>query len=167
MAGLRPDGDQLRLQLAQDEVSVLVSLLDGLAGRVAAVSAGGEPDAVIARLIPTVSRGDAELDVELRAMLRDELLETRTQRLGALASDLRAWAAESGGAVDRALERDGAMRIVEALNDVRLALATTIGYDEELRESLDPDDARSDALVLMDALAWMQGTLIEFVEGEA
>ena len=167
MAGLRPDGERLRLLLAEDEVSVLVSLLDGLAGRVAAVSAGGEPDAVIARLIPTVSRGDAEVDAELRAMLRDELLEMRTQRLGALASDLRAWAAESGGAVDRLLERDGAMRIVKALNDVRLALATTIGYDEELRESLDPDDARSDALVLMDALAWMQGTLIEFVEGEA
>lgn len=167
MAGLRPDGERLRLLLAEDEVSVLVSLLDGLAGRVAAVSAGGEPDAVISRLIPTVSRGDAEVDAELRAMLRDELLETRTQRLGALASDLRAWAVGSGGAVDRLLERDEAMRIVEALNDVRLALATTIGYDEELRESLDPDDARSDALVLMDALAWMQGTLIEFVEGEA
>lgn len=166
MAGLRPDGDMLRLLLEADEVSVLVSLLEGLAGRVAAVSAGGEPDAVIARLTPTVSRGDAEVDAELRAMLRDELLETRTQRLGRLASDLQVWAREAGGGVDRLLDRDGAMRIVETLNDLRLALATTIGYDDELRASLEPDDARADALVLMDALAWMQGALIDFVEGD-
>lgn len=166
MAVLRRHGDMLRLLLEADEVSVLVALLEELSRRVAAASAGAEPDAVIVRLTPTVSRGDAEVDAELRAMLRDELLETRTQRLGVLTSDLQAWAREAGGAVDRLLDRDGAMRIVETLNDLRLALATTIGYDEELRGSLEPDDARSDALALMDALAWMQGTLIEFVEGD-
>jgi hypothetical protein len=167
MAGLRPDGEGLRLRLDADEVAVLVSLLDGLAERVAAASAGDGPDEVVERLTPVVSRGDPEVDAELRAMLRDELLETRMQRLGGLASDIGTWAHGTGGAVDRLLDRAAAMRIVEALNDVRLALATTIGYEDDLREQLGPDDARADAIVLMDALAWLQGGLIEFVEGDA
>lgn len=175
MARLIPDPTGVRLRLEAQEVDVLVSLVAGLADRVERAAAdpasGQQPggaagsDPVIARLTPAVSRGDAEVDAELRAMLRHELLDTRARRLVGLADDLRDWA-DAGGAIDRVLERDGAMRIVEALNDVRLALASTMGYDEELRDALDPDDDRSDAVALMDALTWLQGGLIEFIEGD-
>lgn len=166
MAGLIPDADRLRLHLGPDEVAVLVSLLEGLADRVDSASdvTGGTTDPVIARLTPTVSRGDGDVDAELRSMLRDDLLEMRSQRLNGLVIDLRAWTSDPGGAVDHALDRPEAMRIVEVLNDVRLALATTVGCDDRLRESLGRSDARTDAVALMDALAWLQGGLIDFVE---
>jgi len=170
MAGLIPDGEGLRLQLEAVEVEVLVGLVEGLAERVAAASGmhtqDGAPDPLVAPLIPTVSRGDAEVDAELRSMLRDDLLATRTDRLTRLVADLRAWSSSAGGAVDHLLDRERAMRIVETINDVRLALAAMVGYDEQLRDELEPDDARTDAVRLMDALAWLQGGLIEFVEGE-
>jgi hypothetical protein len=172
MAGLVPDtdADLIRLRLDPEEVDVLVSLVQGLAVRVESAAEEpdpADPDPVIARLTPTVSRGDADVDDELRAMLRDDLLTTRSRRLSGLSRDLRTWAGGAGGAIDRALDRDAAMRIVEALNDVRLALASTIGYDDQLRETLAPGDGRAEAVALMDALAWLQGGLIEYVEGGA
>jgi hypothetical protein len=99
-------------------------------------------------------------------MLRDDLLSTRAQRLQAFTEELRAQQAGTVGDVGRRLDRDAAMRIIEALNDVRLALATTIGLDDTLRDELQADDPRLDAIGLMDALAWLQGGLIEFVDGD-
>ncbi len=166
MARLHRDGDAMLLTLDADEVEVLASLAAGLATRVEDAARGGSVDAVIERLTPRVTRGDDELDAELRAMLRDDLLSTRAQRLQAFAEELRAQQAGTVGDVGRRLDRDAAMRIIEALNDVRLALATTIGLDDTLRDELQADDPRLDAIGLMDALAWLQGGLIEFVDGD-
>jgi len=166
MARLRPAAEGMRLQLEDEEVTVLASLADGLSERVARAAHGDDTDPVAWRLAPTVSRGDPEVDGELRAMLRGDLLSMRAERLTAFADDLRAWRSGERGALDHVLDRDGSMRMVEALNDLRLALATTIGFDEDLRQSLDVDDPRHDAVRLMDALAWLQGGLIEFVDGE-
>ncbi len=167
MAQLRRDGDIMRLTLDAGEVEVLASLASGLATRVSDAAFDGSSDAVIDRLAPTVSRGDGDLDAELRAMLRDELLTSRTRRLQAFATELRADQAGVSGGVERPLDRDAAMRIVQALNDVRLALATTIGFDDTLRDRLEADDPRLEAVGLMDALAWLQGGLIEFIDGDA
>lgn len=176
MARLTPDAAGLRLHLDADEVDVLVSLVEGLASHIASASVDPHSDAsdpVVSRLAPTVSRGDTEVDVELRAMLREDLLTSRTQRLSALAGDLRAWrgsdadrAGEQGG-VDRTLDRDEAMRIVEALNDVRLAIATTVGHiDGEAMAEHDDGEGAADAARLIDALTWLQGGLIDFVDGD-
>jgi hypothetical protein len=167
MAGLRPDGAALRLLLESQEVEVLASLAEGLVERVSAAQAGATQDPVIDRFAPHVSRGDRELDAELRAMLRGELLSDRETRLAAFAVDIRSWSDDASGTLDRRLDRDDAMRIVEVLNDIRLALAATIGFDEDLRQALEDDDPRHDAIVLMDALAWLQGGLIEFIDGDA
>jgi hypothetical protein len=167
MARLQPDGSILHLVLDEQEVEVLASLAEGLADRIASGLSGAGPDAVIDRLTPTVSRGDADLDAELRGMLRGELLETREARLSAFARDLRASQHEATRDVDRRLDRAAAMQVVEVLNDLRLALAATIGFDEEFRQDLAETDPRNDAVRLMDALAWLQGGLIDFVDGDA
>jgi hypothetical protein len=96
-------------------------------------------------------------------MLRDDLVGSRVSRLQDLSATLRA-GGDAG--VDRVLDRDESMRMVEALNDLRLALAATIGYETIVREDLAPDDRRADAVRLMDALAWLQGGLIEFVDAD-
>jgi len=166
MARLQADGTVIHLVLDGQEVEVLASLAQGLAARIAGGIVEAGPDAVIERLTPTVSRGDAELDSELRAMLRVELLETREARLTAFAHDLRASQDVTAGDVDRRMDREAAMQVVEVLNDLRLALAATIGFDLELRQDLVEADPKADAIRLMDALAWLQGGLIDFVDGD-
>jgi len=166
MASLRPEDDAVRIVLDAREVEVLASLADGLAQRVTAVQDEGIVDPVIDRFAPTVSRGDRELDSELRAMLRGDLLSSRSARLAAFADDLRVWQGSPSGRVDHRLDPDAAMRAVEVLNDLRIALAATIGFDPDLRQQLDDVDPRSDAVQLMDALAWLQGGLIEFLDGD-
>jgi len=163
MAGLERVAGGIRLRLDADEVDVVASLAEGLAARLVHTS-GSAPgdDEVLARLAPAVSRGDAEVDAELRAMLRDDLVSSRVARLHDLASTLRGGDAAQG--VDRVLDRDAAMRMVEALNDLRIALAATIGYGSLDRDELTSDDRRADAVRLMDALAWLQGGLIDFVD---
>lgn len=165
MAGLDRTPEGLRLRLAAEEVEVLVSLAAGLAERARTGAPSG--DTVLDRLAPQVSRGDVEADRELRPLLRDDLLALRSSRLDDLVGLLRGSGRGRGGDLERLLERDEAMRIVEALNDLRLALAATIGYEDALRDGLDSEDHRSDAVRLMDALAWLQGGLIEFIEGDA
>lgn len=165
MAGLERADDGIRLRLEAAEVEVLTSLAEGLARR--AASGGlGEGDTVLDRLAPPASRGDAAADAELRPMLRGDLLAMRSARLDAFVASLRGDAGGrdgSGAGFDRVLDPEEAMRVVEALNDLRLALAATIGYDEALRDGLHDDDHRADAVRLMDALAWLQGGLIEYV----
>lgn len=98
-------------------------------------------------------------------MLRDELLGIRVVRLDDLAELLRAEEpSRDVDGFDRVLDRGTAMQVVEALNDLRLALAATIGFDGTLRDELPDGDHRADAVRLMDALAWLQGGLIEYVE---
>lgn len=167
MAGLDRTPQGLRLRLAAGEVEVLASLAEGLAER--ARSGGGSGDTVLDRLAPEVSRGDADADRELRPLLREDLLALRASRLDDLVAFLRdapAGGADTEDGFARVLTRDEAMRVVEALNDLRLALATTIGYDADSRAALDDQDHRADAVRLMDALAWLQGGLIEFIAGD-
>ena len=164
MAGLERVRDGIRLRLDASEVDVVASLADGLARRAEGADAG-QQDAVLDRLAPVASRGDAGADAELRPMLRDELLGIRVVRLDDLAELLRAEEpSRDVDGFDRVLDRGTAMQVVEALNDLRLALAATIGFDGTSRDELPDDDHRADAVRLMDALAWLQGGLIEYVE---
>lgn len=162
MARLEPTDGGLRLQLAADEVDVVASLAEGLAARLedAAAPGAGPDDAVVARLTPEVSRGDAEVDAELRALLRGDLLSSRVGRLRDLIGLLRS---AQDGSCDRVLDRDTAMRIVESLNDVRVALAATVGYDRIEGDERPTEGPAAETLALMDALGWLQGGLIEFV----
>lgn len=163
MAGLERDGDGLRLRLAPTEVDVVASLAEGLAARLAdddAQRIGG--DSIVDHLAPRGSRGDPAIDAELRAMLRPDLVSLRIQRLGDLAGGLRAAGADTG--YDRTLDRDEAMRMVEALNDVRIALAAIVGFEELERRDVGEDERRAETVQLLDALAWLQGGLIEFVD---
>jgi hypothetical protein len=167
MAALERTDAGMRLRLAGEEVEVVASLAEGLAIRLTHASDAStvSRDDVVDRLAPTVSRGDPDVDAELRGMLRDELLTTRATRLRDLAALLRSGGDGSDG-LDLVVDRDGAMRIVEALNDLRLALAATVGYDDLVREELVEGDQRADAVRLMDALAWLQGGLIDFIEAD-
>ena len=165
MASLDRSDEGVVLRLDEEEVDVVASLAEGLAVRLADPTPDGEAgDELLERLAPTASRGDAELDAELRSLLREDLMTSRVARLHDLATGLRG-GLEAGTYV-RTLDRAEAMRIVEALNDLRIALASTIGYERIERGGLAVDDPRQDTLRFMDAFAWLQGGLIEYVDGD-
>lgn len=168
MAGLdRTDGG-LRLRLDAAEVDVVASLAEGLARRLGDGASRPGSDVVLDRLAPPASRGDATADAEVRPMLRDELLGPRADRLQDLAALLRGDASVGGGdeGFDRLLDRPTAMRVVEALNDLRLALAATIGFESMARDAIERTGEHADAIGLMDALAWLQGGLIDYVDAD-
>jgi len=165
MARLERVAEGMRLQLDVQEVDVLTSLAEGLAARLDDDTDPAHDDELMRRLAPEVSRSDPELDRELRAMLREDLLGARVLRLRDLVRLLHDGSPSGAQSFDRVLDRDRSMHVVEGLNDLRIALAATIGYESFDREVLDPDDRRADAIRLMDALAWLQGGLIEFIDG--
>jgi hypothetical protein len=159
MARFAPRDDGLGLHLDAAEVQVLASLARGLQERVSAARTRPDlTDEALAPLLPPASRGDEAVDAELRGLLRDELLSGREDRLGAFIALLEADGAASDG-LDVTFDRDVAMRTVEALNDLRLALAATA---PQLRAA--DDGAEADTARLLDALAWLQGGLIEFID---
>jgi hypothetical protein len=163
MAELRAVDDGLLLILDADEVALLDTLAASLLTRVSTGS--WDPhDAILARFAPSASRGDAEVARELRGMLVDELMETRRARLAALRADLTTWSSGSGPGIAHRLDREEAERLIEVINDLRLALGASVGVESIERADLDPEDPRAGTLGLMDHLGWMQGRLIEFVE---
>jgi len=163
MARLERAADGMHLRLESPEVDVLGSLSTGLAARLEDGPSTSEDAGLFRLLAPDLSRGDAAIDAELRAMLHPDLLSARAARLRDLDAQLTTWRSDAGD-LHAVLDRDAAMRLVEALNDLRLALAATVGLDTIERDDIAEDDERSDALRLMDALAWLQGGLIEFVD---
>ena len=165
MAGLERVAGGMRLRLEATEVAVLVALAEGLARR-AGQTPTGDSDPVLDRLAPATSRGDATVDAELRPLLREELLDLRVRRLSDFVALLRDEERGCDADLETVLDRADAMRSVEALNDLRLALATSIGYDGPDRSPSVDDAQRADTVRLLDALAWLQGGLIDFVDSD-
>jgi len=152
-------GDGLRVELERVELDLLVRLCEGLAGR---LRAGGD-DAVIARLAPAASRGDAEADAELRRLLRGDLLGGRAERLERLAVELRSWAGRvgPGDGVAADLAAEEALALLQGLNDVRLALGAQVGVEDLDQGTLAADDPRAVTLGLIDRLGGLQQGLVE------
>jgi hypothetical protein len=163
-----PDGpdtgaDRLHVLLEPGEIDVLTALASGLAARLR--GAPSEDDGLLRRLTPRSSHADEDVDRELRAMLSADLHADRAQRLDDLLALLRSGHVDANGPHVRiVLDRAGAERVVQSLNDLRIGLAATVGLDRTPREELAPDDPRQETMRLVDALAWLQGGLIEFVD---
>lgn len=159
MAGVRPSADGVRIDLERVELDLLVRLCEGLATR---LRAGGD-DAVIGRLAPSASRGDAEADAELRRLLRSDLLDGRAERLVRLATQLRSWEPpdDAAAGVRAILDGDAALALLQGLNDVRLALGAQVGIERLERAELAAEDPRALTLELMDRLAGLQQGLLD------
>ena len=161
MARVGPGVGGIDVELEPSELDLLVRLCEGLAGR---LRAGGD-DPVIERMAPPASRGDAEADAELRRLLRSDLLDGRAERLTRLAVELRSWRGDEGERGVRAtLSADAALGLLQALNDVRLALGAGVGIEGLDRDTIGPDDPRYVSLALMDHLAGLQQGLVELLD---
>ena len=136
-----------------------ILLLRGLAREMRTLLEADVPraDPVVARLFP-----DAYDDERERASYR-ELVD----------GDLRAAKLRALTTVERGLEEPGGVvtlddRDAEAwltfANDVRLAIGTRLGVDEDaMAAEVSPDDPDADAFAVMHWLAWVQESLLDVI----
>lgn len=126
-------------------------------------------DPILSRLLPDFHRLDGEEPVSesdqdsaaaLRSLHEPELLDLKT---GVAAVVLDTCPA-NGGPVTLSLEQADAW--LSAVNDVRLALGTTLGVTEDMPDELPDDDPRARSLGVYHWLTWLQESLISAMAGD-
>ncbi|TDV52230.1 DUF2017 domain-containing protein [Actinophytocola oryzae] len=142
-------------QAPQDELAELTGMRTG--------PSTAPDDPILARLLPDfhrldsdepVSKADLDSAAALRSLHEPELLDHKS---GVVAVVLDT-CPPGGGLVKLSAEQADAW--LSALNDVRLALGTTLGVTEEMPDELPDDDPRAPHLGVYHWLTWMQESLV-------
>lgn len=153
-------GDRIRAELMPFEVDLLRSVHDGL---VATLAEGNPNDPVIERLFPVAVANDAEMDAEVRRLLRDDLLGARRAGLAALTTILDRGTTHRGR-LRVVLEEDEPLLLLGVLNDLRLAIGASVGIEDLDRDDLDPEDPVAYRLAVIDHFAWLQEQLLSILD---
>lgn len=120
-------------------------------------------DAALARLLPDFHRPEPGKDVEdpagmngaLRGLHEPDIIDDKV----AAGSVILATLPEAGGKIVLTPEQADAWLM--GLNDVRLALGTTLGIDQQTPDELDEGDPRAPHLDVYHWLTWMQDSLVQ------
>lgn len=120
-------------------------------------------DAALARLLPNFHRRDAsedgsdtaDLNGALRGLHEPDIIDDKV-RAGTIILDTLP---KSGGKI--VLNTEQAEAWLMGLNDVRLALGTTLGIDADTPEVFDEGDPRAPHLDVYHWLTWMQDSLVQ------
>jgi hypothetical protein len=128
-------------------------------------------DPVLARLFPPAYREDEEAAGEFRRFTETQLRSGKAANAGAVIDALEAAGLptdldETGFTIDIELTREEGFAWLKALTDMRLALATRLGVeedDEDYWDALPGDDPRSHVHDIYDWLAFLQETLVRAV----
>jgi Domain of unknown function (DUF2017) len=138
----------------QDELAALTGMRTG--------SSTAPEDPILSRLLPAFHRLDNEDSTDedrdsaaaLRSLHEPELLDHKTGMTAVLLDTCP----PGGGIVKLSAEQAEAW--LSALNDVRLALGTTLGVSEDMPDELPDDDPRAPHLGVYHWLTWMQESLV-------
>ena len=130
-------------------------------------------DPVLARLFPAAYREDDEAAGEFRRYTETDLRSGKAANAGLLIDALEEAGLpgevdEAGLFIDVELSPVDAMAWLKSFTDMRLALATRLGIqddDEEFWESLPDDDPRSHVHDIYDWLGFLQETLVRALAG--
>lgn len=127
-------------------------------------------DPILSRLLPDfhrlddddkpASKQDRDSAAALRSLHEPELLDAKTGVAGVVLDTCP----PGGGLVKLSLEQADAW--LSALNDVRLALGTTLGIAEDMPDDLPEDDPRAPHLGVYHWLTWMQESLVGALAGD-
>ncbi|MFD4292496.1 DUF2017 domain-containing protein [Rhodococcus sp. NPDC058505] len=141
----------------QDDLAALTGLRTG--------NSTAPTDETLARLLPdffgsgtdAVDPGsrDANDNGALRSLYEPDIIDAK---VAAGAVILQTVPADGGKVV---LTPEQAESWLYGLNDVRLALGTTIGIDADTPDELDPEDPRAPHLDVYHWLTWMQDSLVQ------
>ncbi len=168
---LRSLASQL-IELLRNEAAVPATEIDPFEALLDFSGPTTEPDdPVLARLFPVAYRDDEEAAGEFRRFTETELRTGKAASAAAVIdvledAGLPGEVEEIGLMIDVELDTDGALTWMKALNDMRLALATRLGVeedDEEFWESLPDDDPRVHVHDIYDWLAFLQESLVHAV----
>lgn len=180
-------GPKLRSEMDSHEASVLRSLVasvlgmledragqapqDDLAALTGLRTGNASPPEIpaVRRLLPDFHRADADvtphaddesadLNGAMRSLHEPSIIDAK---LAAGAVILRT-VPETGGKV--VLNPEQAEAWLYGLNDVRLALGTTLGIEHDTPEVLDDDDPRAPHLDVYHWLTWMQDSLVQALQ---
>lgn len=145
--------DGVRLSLSRQEADLLRRLTDELRSL---LQDSAEEDPVRERLFPDAYE-DPEDARSYRELTFDDLEAAKLEALTSIRESLGA----RGRAVAE-LEDAETETWVRALTDLRLAIGTRLGIDEEqMSAELDPDDPDSGSLAVLHWLGYLQQTLLE------
>ena len=169
---IRPDGEQIVIQIEPFEVKILGDLAnqlldiaspnsevveneDPLAALIGIDSQAAKPtDPILTRLFPDAYPDDPDASMEFRRFTERSLRDTNVTRAKRVLADLE-------GRTKLTLNSDQWQQWVGFLNSLRLALGTRLEIDQE---SWNEERSESDPLYqlheLYDWLTWMQETLI-------
>ena len=125
-------------------------------------------DPVLARLFPPAYREDDDAAGEFRRYTETQLRSGKADNAGLLIDALEeaglpGEVTESGLFIDVELDRRDVLAWLKAFTDMRLALATRLGIeddDEEYWDSLPEDDPRGHVHDIYDWLGFLQETLV-------
>lgn len=171
---IRSDMDAREATVLRSLVGSVVSLLgdraagaptDELAAMTGLRTGHSTPpeDATLARMLPDFHRNDpsadeadtANLNSALRGLHEPEIIDEKLHASNIILDTLPA----SGGKIVLTPEQADAWLM--GLNDVRLALGTTLGIDADTPEVLDEGDPRAAHLDVYHWLTWMQDSLVQ------
>ena len=128
-------------------------------------------DPVLARLLPTAYRDDADAAADFRRFTESDLRDGKAETAGTmidslvdagLPDDVEGAAADA--VVDLELDSAQAMAWLKGFTDLRLALAVRLGIedeaDQQAMEELSEEDPRAHLFAIYDWLGFLQETLV-------
>lgn len=116
----------------------------------------GSDDPILGRIFPVAYPEDEDRETEYRLLVHDELRQSHVEAISVLE------ATADADHLDEA-QLSGWMR---AINDVRLILGTRLDVSEDGDERpSSTEDPRMSAFAVYDYLTWLQGEIIETLDG--
>jgi hypothetical protein len=120
-------------------------------------------DPILARLLPAAYRDDDEAAAEYRTLMETDLRLEKSAALQRVLDDLASGGTRRGGELRIELADDDAALWLYALNDVRLALGTTLDVTEDVDDATaarDADSPHAAGLAVYDWLTWLQDATV-------
>ena len=129
-------------------------------------------DPVLARLFPDAYRDDEDAAGDFRRFTESDLRAGKAAQASAVIDDLESAGLgdepQSGTVIDVELGTGRAMEWLKAFNDIRLALGTRLGIqDEEAPEQVPDDDPRAVVLEIYHWMSYLQESLVHAVSARA
>ena len=158
------------IELLHDESALPQQAIDPFEAMLDFSGPTTEPeDPVLARLFPTAYRDDEDAAGEFRRFTEGTLREGKTAGASAIVSALEEAGLppelqEDGLMIDVELDRAGAETWLRSFTDLRLALATRLGIeddDEDFWDQLPEEDPRGQVYGIYQWLGYLQETLVE------
>jgi hypothetical protein len=129
-------------------------------------------DPVLARLFPDAYRDDEEAAGDFRRFTESDLRTGKAAHAGAVIDDLETAGLgddpEGGTMVDVELDTGRALEWLKAFNDIRLALGTRLGIDDEaIADEVSDEDPRAVVFEIYHWMSYLQESLVHALSARA